>query len=459
MPSLRTIVTAASVLLTGIAHAVPAGIVLTTLEIQQNFFQSSSGVFRLMDPVNGAPASLTGPGGLLEGVGGNAKVVLTAYTGSPADFSSLSVTVPGSATPIAIPYAPEFNPGASGYGSSVTFNGFANVAALNAVFPTGAAPYVFTGEGGSVGFQQASLFYTANHPPSARPQLTAPTYAGLQGMDSRAAFLFNFNSFTGDAAQLSNGLRQPYTELVVFDRSPAIADVVYTSGRFAGTQTSHLLPGDTLLPGHRYGYALVFGNGVNVTCSGAAGTTCGFLGFENYTFGLFDAAAGTQPTRSLANVHGGSRDNPTPLPIGSTPIGAVSGEIGQAPSSQFYEFFWNGGAFEASVEVEPSDPRESFLFELVAMSLDGIAGEVIQSLPFDSLSDFAATITHYGLAAGRYGIGLVATSPFDPPFTISFDTPVQGVVDEPASLALVVSLLLIGAAVRRPRHGCSAPAA
>jgi hypothetical protein len=66
---------------------------------------------------------------------------------------------------------------------------------------------------------------------------------------------------------------------------------------------------------------------------------------------------------------------------------------------------------------------------------------------------FTATINEM-LATNTYQIGLLANSPDDPPFTITFDTPVEGViVPEPSSLTLLAFGLLAYLSIWRSRQG------
>jgi hypothetical protein len=100
----------------------------------------------------------------------------------------------------------------------------------------------------------------------------------------------------------------------------------------------------------------------------------------------------------LVGLTGGTVDNPIPLP--AIPINMISGNIGDGfPNSDFYSFYWKGGAFAVSVGV-PDAPiltsPPSYLFQLC----DGTTcNDVVQQTVADKSNDWLSALTG-DLAAG-----------------------------------------------------------
>ena len=102
-------------------------------------------------------------------------------------------------------------------------------------------------------------------------------------------------------------------------------------------------------------------------------------------------------------------------------------------------FFGQRMEFSRRKPASAANPNGSYEFELLNLN-----GTVIQEFALDASNSFAASITQ-SLLAGDYIIGLLADSPNDPSFTISFETAVDGVpasVPEPSSSTLLAFGLL-----------------
>ncbi len=94
----------------------------------------------------------------------------------------------------------------------------------------------------------------------------------------------------------------------------------------------------------------------------------------------------------ISGLTGGTSDNPIPLP--PTPVESVSGSIGgDSPSSEFYSFYWKGGAFSASVGVPDASALlspPSYLFELC----DGSScGDIREQTIADSRNDWSSELS------------------------------------------------------------------
>jgi hypothetical protein len=188
---------------------------------------------------------------------------LEAYTVNPGDFTSVSVSYPGPASPdsLTLESPTEFGEGPS----------FPTQAAMDSAYPMGT--YLFTATGGNVGFEQASLNYTVDAFTSDIPALTTASFNALQGMNPDQAFTFDFNSFTPNSnATVAN------TFLTVFGSS-------FSTGGLSPTATSATMAAGTLLPDTTYQYQLDFDDRINGTdpINGVPTT----IGFDVRTDGFF----------------------------------------------------------------------------------------------------------------------------------------------------------------------------
>ena len=148
----------------------------------------------------------------------------------------------------------------------------------------------------------------------------------------------------------------------------------------------------------------------------------------------------------LSSFPGGTVGSPTILPSGL--VGQISSDISApASDSQFYQFIWDGGLLETQGVIVHANPLADFQFEL--FSVNGITRTELKDLPLSSANDFSA-LMKMNLSAGDYEIGMYTDSPFDPQFTITFDTPVGSYVPEPSSWALIIlGAGAVGGALRR----------
>lgn len=134
------------------------------------------------------------------------------------------------------------------------------------------------------------------------------------------------------------------------------------------------------------------------------------------------------------NFPGGGPSNPVLLPS-HTPVGQINSIIDGNGSADFYEFLWPAdGNFQAQASISGANPNGLYEFGLFNLS-----GTVIQEFALDAADSFSASITQF-LLTDDYIIGILADSPNDPMFTITFNTPVEGVpvpTPEPSSFTLL----------------------
>jgi len=137
-----------------------------------------------------------------------------------------------------------------------------------------------------------------------------------------------------------------------------------------------------------------------------------------------------------------------PVALNAPEIGQVFGSIGGLGTQDYYSFTWAGGTFSATASVTgPPNGSASYLFSEGVVGTCGSGG----SATLNTGDSFTGTITIPNLAAGQYCIGLDANSSNDPNFTLTFNTPVQG-VPEPATFTFFLSgLAVIGVVFRRRR--------
>lgn len=380
--------------------------------------------------------------GTLSGDGANFGLATAVH--APTDFTGVSVTYPGAVTPIDLTYSPRLN--SNGTYSGISFGqGFVSVAAMNAAFPFGT--YSFTGTNANTGATQtADAIHDFNHWPSAAPALTIASYSQIQGMDAGLAMMFSFNGFTADGFNPFNSARADPSAILFI--ATADGTPIYQSAPMSNPNgINYLLPSNTLLPGGDYQYYIIFSNIVHCGGVQACGTgmSPGFvLEFDMITYGSFTTSAAVTSPQTLVNFEGGTPQNPVPLPLVGH-IGQLDGTIGGIGSTDFYLFYWHGGAFQASIDVAGATPGATYEYEL----LDAF-GNVIETMTLDQSNNFIGTIDAT-LITGLFAIGLVSTSAFDPLFTIHFDTPVQG-VPEPDTLALLVLALVLGGTMERAKR-------
>lgn len=162
-------------------------------------------------------------------------------------------------------------------------------------------------------------------------------------------------------------------------------------------------------------------------------------------FGYASELAATP--KLLSDINGGAINHPVILPSGLT--GSLSSNIsgGTYPSEQFYSFNWDGGLFQTDGSITGANPLADFQFQL----RDPYTHSLLYSLTLNAGDGFSGRLSNF-LAAGSYEIGMFTNSPYDPRFTINFNTPVAGVVPELATWTMmIVGFGLVGGVTRRHR--------
>ena len=161
-----------------------------------------------------------------------------------------------------------------------------------------------------------------------------------------------------------------------------------------------------------------------------------------------DSSIPGQWTQTLNGFQGGTTSAPVFL-LGGSPVAGLTGTIGGQGSEDYYLFYWGGGAFSATASITGASSTASYLFT------DGLAGSSCSgggSQTLNSGDSFTGTLGSANLAPGQYCIGIDANSANDPNFSLTFNTPVSGVVPEPSGfLLLSAGLGMIG--VLRAKRG------
>jgi hypothetical protein len=143
---------------------------------------------------------------------------------------------------------------------------------------------------------------------------------------------------------------------------------------------------------------------------------------------------------ALTDLTGGTLTDPIPLP--SSTVGSISGDIGgAAPSSDYYSFYWRGGEFDASVGVADAaelDPQPTYTFELCQGTS---CTDVVQETVADNGNGWESSLSA-SLAPGYYTVGIINGAPAtDPSFSITFNTPISQVISTPEPSTWAMMLL------------------
>jgi hypothetical protein len=170
-------------------------------------------------------------------------------------------------------------------------------------------------------------------------------------------------------------------------------------------------------------------------------TTLSFAG----SYGFIGNDPGTW-TSALNGFQGGPSSMPVYL-LSGPPVADVTGTIGGQGSQDYYWFQWPGGAFSATGGITGASAGASYLFS------EGGAGSCSSggTATLNSSDSFSGTISFANLAPGQYCIGIDANNLNDPSFSLTFNTPVEGVATPEPSTLLLLSVGLGTACVVRLR--------
>ena len=254
---------------------VNAGITFTDIYVQQNYYQTGANTY--VDLMSSPLAGLSNSLGA-NGPGGNAKITFIAGVATSTDFTSITVSGTGFGSPQALG-APVLDGGQ--WQATYTDANFANLAALNAKYPSGST-YTFTATASNPANNQTRTNPFTNLVPTSSPGgaaivplLTGASFASLQGLNAASATFLAFNSPFYGAGTETN------LEFGIFNL--ATVTQAYASGFQPATTPGLLLPANTLAPNTDYVFLL--GYHVNNSVNGTN------VEFENYGFGEFRTAA------------------------------------------------------------------------------------------------------------------------------------------------------------------------
>ena len=184
-------------------------------------------------------------------------------------------------------------------------------------------------------------------------------------------------------------------------------------------------------------------------CRTAIAPNCAYYPTDSGGF-FYWTDPGTSSTFAAPVVSSGG--TPTaPVVLGGG-VSEVLGSIGGLGTQDWYQFYWQGGAFSTSALVQTTSPGAVYQFSLDSGPMPFI--NTVANGTLNSSDQWAETLTVANLPAGTYGIGVTATSSADPNVIINFASPVS--TPEPSSISLLLGVLaVIGVALVRRRHGIS----
>ncbi|HYL75673.1 MAG TPA: hypothetical protein VEU96_15775 [Bryobacteraceae bacterium] len=146
----------------------------------------------------------------------------------------------------------------------------------------------------------------------------------------------------------------------------------------------------------------------------------------------------------LNGFQGGPSSAPVPL-TSPGPVAVVTGSLTAEALQDYYDFQWLSGAFSVTANVSDAPSGASYAFSVGVAGTCSSAG----SATLNGADSFTGTIAISNLPPGQYCIGINTNNTSDPPFQISFNTPVtsssaSSAVPEPSGLVLLsIGLLLI----------------
>jgi uncharacterized protein (TIGR03382 family) len=196
---------------------------------------------------------------------------------SPSEYAAVQLTYPGPGSPVNLP---AFTP--NEYRFQTGF--FANRAAMNAAFPTGAYSFAATKAAGT---QNASFIYTGDAYPQTRPYLDGDSFTDLRTFDPHQPLAIQFSPLVPDPAA-----NPVHTFFNIFD--PAANQFAFVADFLPATTTGLTLPANTLEPAHIYIWQLVFSDRVVVRTPGALSNAQ--IGFQYSTSAQFTTADIPEPT-------------------------------------------------------------------------------------------------------------------------------------------------------------------
>jgi hypothetical protein len=148
----------------------------------------------------------------------------------------------------------------------------------------------------------------------------------------------------------------------------------------------------------------------------------------------------------ISGMQGGTVDHPAILPSGL--VGQISSNIsGGSSDSQFYTFDWKGGLFQTKGTIVGANPLADFHFELLFPG----GGTPIVDQVLDQSNGFSSLMSFANLGKGQYEIGMFTDSPYDPGFTIHFNTPAGSVPESSTWALLIAGIAGCGVPLRRRR--------
>jgi len=224
--------------------------------------------------------------------GVNAFFTARAFFQNPTDFDGGYVTFSGPASPQIFNITGYIECcGGDHFGRGYQTS-YMTQAALNTAFPDGA--YAITAfNSATSNSQTVSVTYAQDIFTSAIPELSAASYAALQGANPGQGLTVSFNSFTPNAAaNLAEGF------FTVFDTTTDTT--VFNDDGFSPSTTSVFIPADTLSAGNSYDWQLIFDDEVTGT-QGAVDTT---FRSDMRTDGSFTAGAVPEPATWAVMVGG-----------------------------------------------------------------------------------------------------------------------------------------------------------
>jgi hypothetical protein len=193
------------------------------------------------------------------------------------DFSTVSTTYPGPASPVSLSQtdATDF-----AYQTSL----LPNQAAMDAQFPMGT--YTFNANG-NAGPNTASFDYSSDTYAASMPYLAGTSYSALQNANPNTAIPVQFSAF-----DTGTGASESYIFFTVYDYNTQ-STVISDDGFLSPTTTGVTIPAGTLQYGNNYDFELDYSNRDSVASPGAEFDA--LLGFDMRVDGLFSTMAAPAP--------------------------------------------------------------------------------------------------------------------------------------------------------------------